>query len=421
MTDQSVTIVSFNNSERTDALQTALSESAASCEVLSCEQWLSDAAKNGPSALLFYFGRGMPAPQDINKMRHMAAGQKWRAVFEGPRPTKLPKSLLLPPRYFLWPEDREELVDWVEAPGHSPKRAADFGLLGQSDLFQSATSTLTHFARCDAPLLLMGETGSGKSIAARVAHHLSPRASGRFVTLQCGRFTQELGHNQAGSLFAGAQVGTLFLNDLEDLDPAGQIELLNWLQAESQLVPPEDAPRIIAASRQDLSADCAGFRADLYYRLAVLTLRLPALKDRGDDVLHLAQHFVDKFARQSGTTSKPMSDAFRKALKAYDWPGNVRELENFMNRAWVLSRGSKIAVQDTGVPGIGAHTCCNDGVRPYHETREATLRAFETVYLEKLMHVSGGNVTRAAELAGTERRSLGRMLKRNAMQIPATP
>ena len=416
MSDPAVTIVSFFQPEQATALQGALSERDAGCDVLSCEQWLSDTAKSSQTALLFYFGRGLPGPSDVERMRQMAAGHKWRAVFEGPRPTKLPKALLLPPRYFLWPEDHDALVDWIDAPGQNVQEPRQLGLLGTSAQFARTTTALKTFARCDAPLLLSGATGTGKATAAHAAHKLSARADGPFITLHGTHFAQGFGHNSAGSPFADAVGGTLFLKDLDDLDQAGQIDLLNWLNAEQQLVTTGCAPRIIATARSDLRGETAHFRPDLYFRLAVLTLHMPALRDRADDVVELAEHFVTRFASQAGAPRKPMSRAFVKALRAYDWPGNVRELENFMQRAWVLSRGPEITIEQCNAPGM-AGTCAMDGpVGSYHEAREATLRAFESVFLERLMRASGGNVTRAAEMAGTERRSLGRMLKRNNIQ-----
>lgn len=418
MSDQPVTIVSLNHPDGASVFQGELNHSDHPCKLLSCEQWLSTTAQNSQTALLFYFGKGMPATQDVDLVRERAAGQSWRAVFEGPCPTKLPKSLLLPPRYFLWPEDRAELVDWLDHPddpGQRVREPCDLGLIGASELFQSTLATLRRFASCEAPLLILGETGSGKEQIARAAHRLSPRENGPFVMLHCGQFPAQVDDGHDSGPFTGASDGTLFLNDLEDLGPESQLDLLNFLQSQDHHAPGTTGPRIIAAARGDLTGPSAGFRADLYYRLSVLSLRLPPLRDRRGDAELLAQHFADHFAAQTGAPCKTLSHAFCKALRAYDWPGNVRELRNFMHRAWVLSRRAKICVAEVGAPGLACSSATDSAIRPYHEAREATLRAFEAVYLQKLMDATGGNVTQAAKLAGTERRSLGRMLKRHHM------
>lgn len=413
MSDQHVTIVSFDLPERASALQGKLKDSAHPCELLSCEQWLSTAAKSSQSALLFYFGRGMPAPSDVNRMHRMASGQKWRAVFEGPRPTKLPRSFLLPPRYFLWPQDREKLEHWLDAPEADPHGRVGADLIGSAPVFRAAMRTLRRFAKCPAPLMITGETGSGKSAAARAAHRLSFAADKPFVTLHCAAIHSESDIPDTETLDGG----TLFLSDLEDLQSEAQVALLRWMQTDvnADQAQTGEAPRLMTSCTANLSSPEAGFRSNLFFRLSVLSLRLPPLRDRDGDVEELARFFADRFAEEHAQPSKPFSCAFTKALRANDWPGNVRELENFIHRACVLSTRDEICIRETGRPGKGWSSDLAQDIRPYHEAREATLRAFETAYLHKLMLASGGNVTRAARMAGTERRSLGRMLKRNDM------
>jgi DNA-binding NtrC family response regulator len=411
MSDQPVTIVSFDVPERASGLQGALSDSSHPCELVSCEQWLGSAARKGRSALLFYFGRGMPTPHDVDRMRRMASGQDWRAIFEGERPTKLPRSLLLPPRYFLWPEDREELVEWLDHPdgGSGASAPERVGLIGRSPVFLAAFAQLRRFAPCAAPMIIRGESGTGKQAAAHAAHRLAGGEDRSFRALYCGTLSEGLAELEA----AGPQAGTLFFDNLEDLPPRTQVNLLGWLQSRPDLTGKGggQGPRVIATTGAPAAAADSGIRPDLLGRLSVLDLHLPPLRDRDGDVDLLAQHFAARFA----PSGRSMSDGFRKALRDYHWPGNVRELENFMHRACVLSARGMLQLREAGLPGAGQTGDAPGGIPPYHAAREATLRAFETDYLRRLMRASDGNVTWAAGLAGIERRSLGRMLKRNRM------
>ncbi len=416
MKNQPVTIVSFEQPDHASALQGELSGTEHPCRIVPCDQWLKSAAADPSAALILYFGRGMPAQPRIDEVRDKATGRQWRAVFEGERPTRLPRSFLLPPRYFLWPDDRDALVRWLDTVDDAPDRprsAADLGLLGRSPPFRLALSMLDRFAPCAAPMLITGETGTGKETAARAAHRLSDRAAEPFIALHCGAVPDDA-FDLTGAVdgpLARVRAGTLFLNNLEDLSQGAQIGLSAWLQSRDDL-PDREGPRVMAATGADLAGG-RRFRSDLFYRLSVLTLRLPPLRDRPGDAEILGAHFADRYARQTGRPARPLSDAFRKALRGFDWPGNVRELQNVMHRSVVLSTRPELCLSETGGPGETQSAALSADVRPYHEAREATLRAFEAAYLHKLMAASGGNVTRAARLAGTERRSLGRMLKRN--------
>jgi DNA-binding NtrC family response regulator len=303
-------------------------------------------------------------------------------------------------------------------------------MIGQSASFLKAIRLLAKFAACDVPVVIEGETGTGKEVAARAVHYEGARRDGPFIPVNCGALPDTLienelfGHRRGAFTDARADVhgllrladgGTLFLDEVDALSPKGQVTLLRFLQ-DQHFRPLGGAAeqradvRIIAASNRPLDrlAEEGLFRTDLLYRLNVLYVRMPPLRERPGDARLLAQHFARRLGERYRRPEKRLHPATLRWLDAYHWPGNVRELENLVARAFVLADGDEIVFTGDESTGPAAETPAGD----YRAQRARALAAFDTAFLSALLRRHGGNVTHAARAAGKERRAFGRLLKK---------
>jgi len=283
-------------------------------------------------------------------------------------------------------------------------------------------------------VLILGESGTGKELIARAIHQHSPRRTEAFVAVDCGALTETLleselfGHvrgaftgavgDKAG-LFMEADGGTIFLDEVGDVSPALQAKLLRVLQ-EQQVRPVGGAEwrkvdvRVIAATNRDLAeAVIAGrFREDLYYRLKVVTLELPPLRERREDIPLLVDHLVRRAARECG---KPViagvTEAALVLLRAYHWPGNVRELAHVLERGVALAHHDVLTADDLP-PEVRQPASAPPEGSPVDRP---TLGELKRRYIRRILNESGGNVSRAAAVLGIDRRSLYRMLHRYGM------
>jgi DNA-binding NtrC family response regulator len=311
-------------------------------------------------------------------------------------------------------------------------------VIGKSPPMREVCGLLERAAGLDTTVLLTGETGTGKELAARAVHYHSTRKHNRFVPVNCGALPAELGDNElfgyakgafngaAASkpgLFEEANRGTLFLDEVGELPLPVQVKLNRALQDKEIRRVGENSPfavdvRIIAATHRELKAEVqAGrFREDLFYRLHVFPIRVPALRERREDIPALAAHFLAKNARASKRDITGIGNAAMRALTAYNWPGNVRELENAIERAVAIATGRELDIRDLPAELRGAQVGALPAevlVRmPYHEAMGTARDRISREYLAVLLHEFEGNVTRAAERAGIERESLHRLLKR---------
>jgi DNA-binding NtrC family response regulator len=322
----------------------------------------------------------------------------------------------------------------------SAELAVKLNLLGASPAFSSHLSQIERFAGCDVTVLICGETGTGKELAARAMHYLSARASGPFVPINCGSIPDTLigselfGHARGAftdarevreGLVAQAEGGTLFLDELEALSLPGQIALLRFVQDYEYRPLGASSPRtanvrLIGATNEDLDdlVKQGRFRRDLLYRLNVLSVPVPPLRARGDDVVMLARAWLRTLAARYRTPERTLHPDAAAALRAYDWPGNVRELENLIHREFLLS--DEMEMRLATVPrATGGLVDQPRNVDPPPVTgvafREAKARAveeFEREYVRELLARTSGNVSLAARLAGKERSRLNRLLRK---------
>lgn len=317
-------------------------------------------------------------------------------------------------------------------------------MIGQSPRFVAVMKLISRLAGHDAPVLIEGETGTGKELAACGIHYGGRRRAKPFVPVNCGAIPENLienelfGHARGAFTDAGtagpgllrlAHQGTLFLDEIDALPVRGQVALLRFLQ-DGRYRPlgarQEEAAdvRIIVASNRKLETlvEERSFRADLMFRLRVLSLEMPALRERPGDPLLLADHFLGKFAQRYGNTHgkgrSPVDSHTRAWFDSYSWPGNVRELENMIHREFLLADGPELRIPvpdslvSTGSDQSLIQGAAGDAPQTYAVARMQALESFDREYLEDLLQRTQGNVTQAALLAGKERRTLGKLLKK---------
>jgi DNA-binding NtrC family response regulator len=319
-------------------------------------------------------------------------------------------------------------------------------MIGRSPAFVRVLGLIDRMARFDAPVLIVGETGTGKELAARALHYRSARAHAPFVPLNCGAIPESLIESELfgcergaftdaraarTGLVAAAQGGTLFLDEVDALVPRAQVALLRFLQ--DRRYRPVGATReqhgdvrVIAAASPRLRAllDANAFRDDLAFRLNVLRLEMPPLRERPGDALQLAGYFAERHARVHRLAARPISAASITWLERYAWPGNVRELDNVVQRALLLADGDPHPLllgeqfTDAGMGLDGGAAAGAGAAAPmvtFNAARDVALAAFERRYLQALMQATDGNVTHAARVAGKERRALGKLLKKHGL------
>lgn len=310
------------------------------------------------------------------------------------------------------------------------------GIVGISTAIQAVTDQVCMVAETDVTCLLLGETGTGKELFARGIHYLSCRKDGPFVPVNCGAipdhlFENELfGHvrgaytdarsNEAG-LLACAGRGTLFLDEIDSLSASAQIKMLRVLQeheyrpvGSTQRIPADI--RIVAATNSNLlsAVQSRRFREDLYFRLNVLSLEIPPLRARLEDVPPLTAHYVREYSRKYNRVIEAIDPSFLDRLATYHWPGNVRELQAVLQRAVLKARGVSLTAADLDMPG-GAISA--RGRLTLKAAKDAAVAQCERSYLSTVMQQCEGNVTQAAKMAGKERRSFQRLLRKHAIPV----
>jgi two-component system response regulator HydG len=315
----------------------------------------------------------------------------------------------------------------LELHRHQDSTEADsLGLVAESQGMRAAVEVTLRAARADTPVLLLGESGTGKELLARLLHSRSPRAEGQFVAVNCAAIPETLlesllfGHRKGSftdaredqpGLLRVADGGTILLDEIGDMAPALQAKLLRMLQERE--IQPIGAPapvkvdvRIVASTHRDLESlvEEGRFRRDLYYRLNVIAISIPPLRERPDDLVPLVAHFLRKHGGRNGREHAKISVAALEALSRHSWPGNVRELENAIERALVLGRADRIELEDLpeslrgrGVPGPDVDL--------------GPLAKVEREHIMRTLQSVKGNKSAAARLLGLDRKTLYRKLE----------
>ena len=322
----------------------------------------------------------------------------------------------------------DRLSERRAARGQAPRRAEgrSHGIVGDSPAIQSVLVGITRASTTIATVLISGESGTGKELVARAIHYSSPRAARPFIPINCGAIPGELfeselfGHVRGAftgatqstpGFFQAAHGGTIFLDEVSEMSPAVQVKLLRILQDGEVWMIGSTKPRtvdvrILAATNRDPATLIRqhSLREDLFFRLSVINLPVPPLRDRDNDVLLLARHFTARFAAEGQRPEPQISASAARALKSYSWPGNVRELQSIMNHLVVMNEGRSIDVSD--LPSLMRFSLEPEGA----PTR--TLAEVETDYIRHVLASVDGNKTRAAGILGIDRKTLRQRLKK---------
>jgi DNA-binding NtrC family response regulator len=300
------------------------------------------------------------------------------------------------------------------------------GMIGDSEAMSKVFATVAKAARTAATTLICGESGTGKELVARAVHYAGPRAAAPFVPVNCGGIPESLLESElfgyvkgafTGAVetrvgfFQTADGGTIFLDEISETSMAMQVKLLRVLQEKEVCMVGSTRTtrvdvRILAATNKDLSTQVSRglFREDLYYRLNVINIELPPLREREQDTLLLIQHFAEKYAAEAERPPPQFTSEALHVLTSYHWPGNVRELENIVHRLVVMIDSDQVDVRD--LPSLMRCAPLRD--RGFHRT----LAEVEAEYIRHVLAAASGNKTRAAELLGIDRKTLREKLRR---------
>lgn len=301
-----------------------------------------------------------------------------------------------------------------------------YGLIGESENMKKVLKAIDKAAKTKATVLITGESGTGKELVARAIHYSSNRASAAFVPINCGGIPEDLLESELfgyikgsftgavesrAGFFQTAEGGSIFLDEISETSPSMQVKLLRVLQDKEIFMIGSRQPqtvdvRILAATNKDLLSLLKKdlFREDLYYRLNVINISIPSLRERGDDILLLANHFLRKFAGELDKPIPKFSDRILQVLKNYGWPGNVRELENLIQRLVVMTDGDIIDTPD--LPSFLRFSVSSE------QNIDRTLEEVEIEHIINVLENVNGNKTRAAKILGISRKTLNNKLNK---------
>jgi Nif-specific regulatory protein len=335
-------------------------------------------------------------------------------------------------------ENTQELESIVRANRRLVEERADaVQMIGESPAIDAIRSTIQRVADTDLAVLILGENGTGKEVASQSIHYLSSRREQPFVAVNCAAIPDTLleselfGHEKGAftdaretriGKFELAAKGTLFLDEIGDLSLSGQAKLLRVLEQKTVVrvggsTAIHTDARIIAATNQNLTelAQQKKFREDLYFRLNVVTLELPPLRDRGEDIHALAEHFLGEFSRKAGRKVPVLTAAARKRLRSHSWPGNIRELRNLVERIVYLTSSEKVDADDLEFI-LSPRASATQPVADDQPLNDATTQ-FQQHYITRAIERSGGNMSEAASRLGLHRSNLYRKMRQLGMGI----
>jgi len=406
-------------------------------------------SRRGPDLVFLVLARAPLAVQSplISSVRAAAPGAPLVAIMEAGEPDEMFALLKLGVADFVTPPLRAgDMLPraWrvlshsrrEGTPAHALKeRLGTKQLIGRNPAFLKEVKKIPLMAKCDASILISGETGTGKEVCARAIHYLSPRADKPFVPVNCGAIPLELvenelfGHERGAftgastselGLITEAEGGTLFLDEIDCLPLLAQVKLLRFLQ-EKEYRPLGSRKtckanvRVMAATNTDLEEAVRKrtVRQDLYYRLSTIPLTLPPLRERAEDIMLLAEHYLQKYAAEFDKEVTCFSPEAVQMLMLYDWPGNVRELEHVVERAVITCEGDAVGSIEIGLRAQESPMQCE----PLRKMKTRVVEQFERDYIQKLLMVCQGNITKAAQIARKNRRAFWELIRKYRIDV----
>ncbi len=443
-------LISFAEPTTSHALFDTLNQAGFSIRPLNTDEWLASMPGEIGSVILFLIDEKF-LDEKANAALCKASGMRSLAIINGAGDAFDSKLICRCTDFITWPCHPKELQLRIER-AHTgyrripkPIEENDLlrdlelnGLVGKSAPFMEVVRLVERIAECSATALIRGETGTGKELVARAIHRLGARRNRPFVPINCGAipdslFENELFGHERGAftdarttqrgLIEQAQGGTLFLDEVDTLSHKAQVALLRFLQDQEfkplgGTVPQKGDVRIIAAGNADLHdlVMDGHFRQDLLFRLNIMQLNLPSLRQRADDIELLANHFIRRYSEKYGVPAKALDPAALAWMRTHYWPGNIRELENTLHRGLLLSAPSIIHLADIVDRQPGEHTLQPEHKKTnFSQLKREVIEEFERNYLRSLLRATKGNVSLAAKLIGKERRALGKLLKKHAI------
>lgn len=413
--------------------------------VCACENaQVLEAIPKEPDLVVFRPPANLPLLQIVRSLR-----ERWKAAsavavlcrWSEPAADLLESLLHGLDDFFCCPIRDIEIIPRVRRllPGVTPNGGASGRLrletlIGESECFLAVVEKVPRVAKSDATALISGETGTGKELFARAIHYNGARQSNPFVPLNCGAVPDHLFENELfghargaytdasqteNGLLAEAEGGSLFLDEVDTLTASAQAKLLRFLQ-DREYKPLGSTKslaanvRVIAAANTDLRERVKThlFREDLFHRLNILTVDVPPLRNRGGDIPLLAKHFLARYESLYGRSKMTFSRAVLSKLMNYRWPGNVRELESLVHRAVVLTPLDVLQPQNIDLPVQSQPDRTDDTLQA---AKSRAIQEFEHSYLSNLLAANNGNVSRAAQAAGKDRRALQRMIRKHGL------
>ena len=438
---QPLVLLSFSADDLCREFASAAGRCGFPSRLMRMEEHVPPPADQGP--LVAVWDGGGLAGEAARWLRQAPSGRPFFGVFGSQRASPSQELVAVCSDFLVWPASLEEVGLRLRrfssaaepAATGSPELASEFAMLnlvGQSPAFLRVLERVKRVAAAEATVLVEGPTGTGKELIARAIHYLGPRRGHPFVPVNCGALPDALVENelfghaqgaytdarQAGrGVIEQARGGTLFLDEIEALSPKGQVILLRFLQDQEFRPLGADGMRrgdvrVIAAGNSPIEelVEAGAFRRDLLYRLKVLNITIPPLRERPEDIAPISRHILAKLRSRYGGPRKVIHPGAAAWLESRPWPGNVREMENLLHRAYVMSESDTLTLSPE-MEGLSDSAEDLD----FRRAKTRVIASFEREYLVWVMERAKGNVTRAARIAGKERRALGRLLKKHGL------
>ena len=458
MENRKLNLIPFTSQINSDSVYKMITGIGYNVDIVKSDNWLSSKSYQPRNISVFLFDKEILTQDKLRIALIKKDRSPTFAIINNLKINESAQLLDLCDDFTTWPCYEQELMcrldrlsslDGIFWNSTTPQTAlqeefVSLNLLGQSEKFLQALNLIKKISRCNVPVLIEGETGTGKEVTARAIHYLSVRQDHPFVPINCGAIPDNLlenelfGHEKGAftdakdsqpGLIAQANGGTLFLDEIDSLSPKAQVALLRFLQ--DQEYRPLGAKqykradvRIITATNSNIRklVEQGTFREDLYFRINIMSMTLPPLRERGSDSLILAEHFMQCCREHYQQADKFLHKNALCWLANYSWPGNVRELENTIHRMFLLADGPAIYTIDAKKVEAERRKNTPDRRKEFlfsmgfSKAKNITINDFEKNYLSWLMAETGDNVSKAARLAGKERRALGKLLKKHLIK-----